>query len=95
MCDLFIDSYTYRAAIKKGLYDADYIPSVDWDGQNDLIIVNHWLIEDIGVHASYDQVIDEVAEEFRKTPALISKILVGISNRHTSKLRKTLAGPVS
>lgn len=95
VCDLFIDKDTYGAAIEKGLYDAEYFPTVDWDGQNDLIIVNHWLLEDIGVHASYDQVIDEVAEKFRKTPALISRILVGISNRHTAKLRKVVTGPAS
>ena len=95
VCDLFIDSYTYRAAIEKGLYDTAYFPSVDWDGQNDLIIVSHWLLEDIGIHASYDQVIDEVAAEFKKTPAIISKILVGISNRHTANLRKVVTGPAS
>lgn len=88
-CDLFIDFFTYQAAIKAGHYEAGYFPTVDWDGENDLIIVNHWLLEDVGTHASYDDIIDKVARELKATPALIMKWLVKRSNRHTERLRET------
>jgi len=86
-CDLFIDQLTYKAAIQAGLYSESYFPTVEWDGWSDLIIVNHWKTEDRGVHQSYDEVIDQVDEEFSKGPAFILNMLVRKSNRYTARFR--------
>lgn len=88
-CDLFIDQSTYQAAINKGLYNKAYFPTVEWDGHKDLIVVDHWLKDDLGIHANYDAVIEEVNEEFSKGPAFVLNSLVKQSNRYTARLRDT------
>jgi hypothetical protein len=90
-CDLFIDGDTYGAAIKAGYFEVDFFPTIDWDGRNDLIIVNHWLIKDAGTHISYDDIIDKVAGELKAKPKFILKWLANSSNRHTAKLRDVYA----
>lgn len=89
-CDLFIDSLTYRAAIAEGYFETSYFPTVEWDGENDLIVVNQWMLEDKGTHISYDDIIDKVATELKTKPELIIRWLVERSNRHTAKLRRAL-----
>jgi len=89
-CDLFIDSVTYRGAIEEGYFNTSYFPTVEWDGENDLILVNHWLLEDRGTHINYDPVIEKVAAELKRKPELLIKWLVNSSNHHTASLRKPL-----
>lgn len=86
-CDLFIDQLTYKAAIKAGLYSESYFPTVEWNGRDDLIIVNHWKKEDRGVHQSYDEVIDQVDKELSKGPSFLLNMLVRKSNRYTERFR--------
>jgi len=85
-CDLWIDKLTWEAAIKSGIYSKDFFPTVDWDGEHDLIIVNHWMLEDIGTHQTYVDIVDKVVAEM-KIPAFLLNIAVKLSNRHTARFR--------
>jgi hypothetical protein len=89
-CDLFIDRFTYQAALNKGLYDVSYFPTVEWDGKTDLLIVNHWFKEDRGIHANYDPVVKEVDKELSQGPAFVLNTLVRQSNRFTKRFREKL-----
>jgi hypothetical protein len=90
-CDLWIDSQTYHAAVRSGIYSKAFFPTVDWDGEHDLNIVDHWLIEDIGTHQIYDEVIERANEELSAGPAFILNFLVKRSNRVTARLREHYA----
>ena len=87
-CDLWIDRQTHQAALNAGVYNPDNFPSVEWNGKDDLNIVGHWLQEDRGTLASYDQVVEEVVETFKAMPKWIANRLVKGSNRYTANFRK-------
>ena len=87
-CDLWIDKTTYEAAINAGILDHSQLPTVDWSGTEDLFLTEPWLKEDRGTMASYDQVVGDVAAEFKSIPPVVMNWLVNGSNRHTAKLRR-------
>jgi len=87
-CDLWIDRQTHQAALNAGVYIPDNFPSVEWNGKDDLNIVGHWLLEDRGTLASYDQVVEEVVETFKSMPKWMGNWLVKGSNRYTANFRK-------
>lgn len=87
-CDLWIDRHTHQAALQAGVYDPSYFPGVEWNGKDDLNIVEHWLQEDRGTMASYDQVVEEVVAAFNSFPKVMVNWLMNGSNRHTAKFRK-------
>jgi hypothetical protein len=86
-CDLYLDKDTYNAVIKHGIVSKEQMPSIDWDGENDLIIATPWILEDVGLHSSFDEVAKKVMAE-NKIPGLIMSLAFMLSNRYTSKLRK-------
>lgn len=87
-CDLWIDRHTHQAALRAGAYDPDYFPTVEWNAKDDLNIVGHWLQEDRGTLASYDQVVEEVVESFKAMPKWMINWLTKGSNRYTANFRK-------
>ena len=87
-CDLWIDRHTHQAALAAGVYDPKHFPSVEWNGRDDLNLVSHWLQEDRGTRASYDQVVEEVVAEFKAYPKVMVKWLYKGSNRYTERFRK-------
>jgi len=39
-----------------GFITYEQIPSIDWDGETDLILCTHWIVEDLGVTQNMDNV---------------------------------------
>lgn len=85
-CDLYLDKATYNAAIKKGIFSKEQMPSIDWDGENDLKTATSWMLEDVGVHPSYDEVCEKVMKSI-PVPVFLMVLASNFSNRYTSKLR--------
>lgn len=86
-CDSYLDKDTYDAAVKKGVLSREKMPSIDWDGDTDLKIAAPWMLEDVGIHSSYDAVCKKVVEE-TETPLDILIQAFSQSNQYTRKLRK-------
>jgi len=86
-CDSYLDNSLYEAACRKGILTKDKMPTIDWDGDNDLKTAASWMLEDVGTHASYDDVCKKVMDEIRM-PKFLFKIGLKISNRYTNKVRK-------
>ena len=86
-CDLYLDKDTYNAAIKRGIITKEQMPSIDWDGENDLKTAGSWILEDVGVRSSYDGVCKDVMKKM-PMPAFVMSLAFGLSNRHTKKLRE-------
>jgi len=86
-CDLYLDKDTYNAAIKDGILSKEQILSIDWDGENDLKTATHWMLEDAGIHASYDEVSKKVMKEI-PVPVFLMVLACNLSNRYTKKLRE-------
>jgi len=86
-CDLYLDKDTYNAAVKNGAINTEKIPTIDWDGETDLIIATPWILEDVGTHVSYDEISKKVVKE-TKVPQFLMKLAFNQSNRYTKKLRE-------
>lgn len=86
-CESLFDQALYSAAVKKGLFGKEQIPTIDWGGGDDLVVVTSWIKEDIGAFHSLDDLFKEV-EKVAKSSKLVNRIGYYISNRHTNRLRR-------
>jgi hypothetical protein len=86
-CDLYLDKAIYNAAVKNGIITKEKMPSIDWDGGSDLKIAAPWILEDVKIHSSYDEVSKKVAKE-APVPYFLMKLVFMQSNRYTKKLRE-------
>ena len=86
-CDSYLDKSLYEAACRKGILTKDKMPTIDWDGEDDLKIAAPWMIEDVGTHASYEDICKKVVDEI-KMPKLLFKMGIYRSNRYINKVRK-------
>ncbi len=91
-CDVTMDKLTYQVAVAKGIVSQTNTPSIDWDGRTDCACFSGIVLQDHGVHASYDAVSRQVAAENRKMgPMFLLRWITNLSNRHTAKLRERLS----
>ena len=63
-CDGTFDKDLYEGICKKGILDKNLMPTIDWDGENDLYTFKSWLIKDRGTHNSYDAILKNAQEEW-------------------------------
>ena len=86
-CEALFDKELFEGMREKGVAVASQIPSIDWDGENDLIVLKPWEVEDFGTFAS----LDDFWREYSKRPGPRFLQCIGmsaLSNRHTNSLRK-------
>jgi hypothetical protein len=93
-CDTTFDSTLFKGIIKKGLWELseEQLPTIDWDGQNDLPLVTPWIVKDIGTFSSLDDAIAKFAKERDeglplKPPKILGEFLFLIINRYVNKIR--------
>ncbi|MFA6126764.1 MAG: transglutaminase-like domain-containing protein [Bacteroidales bacterium] len=92
-CDVTFDKQTYQAAIVKGFFPQGNISNIEWDGLTDSKWVSVFVLEDHGVHASYDDISRKVADENRKMgPKFMLRAITNRSNKKTAKFRERYAG---
>jgi hypothetical protein len=60
--------------LRQGLFTQAQIPSIDWDGQTDRILLGPWMVEDRGHRASIEEWMAEFQERMR-TPALVDRLM--------------------
>ena len=86
-CEALFDKELFKGMREKGFTVASQIPSIDWDGENDLLMFKPWEVEDFGTFASLDDFWREFAK--RPGPRFLQRIgMNALSNRHTNSLRK-------
>jgi len=86
-CDTLFDKRLYDAACKKGIISKEQIPTIDWDGENDLNTMTAWILEDVGTFHSFDDIFRKGQKE-TFPPKIIAQVAFRISNRYTNKVRK-------
>jgi hypothetical protein len=73
-CEGLLDKDLYDGALRQGLFTAEKMPNIDWDGVTDLILLGQWKTEDLGHKPS----VDEWYVEFKKrmpTPKAVDKLM--------------------
>ncbi len=81
-CDGTFDKDLYEGLCEKGILDKNLMPTIDWDGENDLYIFKSWIIKDRGTHNSYEDILKKALEEGDN----IMKKLIKAMNTDESKL---------
>ncbi|MFX0098630.1 MAG: transglutaminase family protein [Candidatus Hodarchaeota archaeon] len=101
-CDATPDKGLYTACLNKGFYTKDDVPTIDWDGENDLMPMKPFLLKEKGVLNSLDGFFSKELANFNKGVENIMKTMnvdreealknyTGVmiaSNKHTDRLRK-------
>lgn len=87
-CEALYDEALYRATLQEGLLTTEQIPSIDWDGENDLHVVDTWIVQDVGTFASLDEAFKKAQKERGVRALLFGWLVIFLSNRHTERLRK-------
>ena len=86
-CEALFDKELFEGMREKGVTAASQIPSIDWDGENDLIVLKPWEVEDFGTFASLDDFWREFSKRF--VMRFLRRIGMDVlSNRHTNKIRQ-------
>ena len=62
-CDGTFDERLYVGICEKGILDKSLMPTIDWDGENDLYTFKSWLIKDRGTHIFYEDILKKAQEE--------------------------------
>lgn len=88
-CDSTFDEPLLNGLLRKGRLSKQAIPTIDWDGENDLSLLNPWLVEDIGTFASYDEMIHKGDMPPKWSLRLSGWIMSVPFNRHLARMRKS------
>jgi hypothetical protein len=96
-CEAMLDRDLYCGLMKKGLLERDLIPTIDWDGETNLVILKPWLVEDRGTTPSYEYIynmLDRTRKEEGMSPRIVEnlfgRIIYSVFRRHTDRIRKSL-----
>ena len=89
-CETLFDRPLYRGMLAAGLIAQAQIPSIDWDGESDLVLFKPWIVEDIGPVYAYDELV-ELAQEEGMPPKVFCRLFDWLpaffSHRRTEKIR--------
>ena len=87
-CDATFDEPLFNALRRKGHLSEQAIPTIDWDGETDLSLLNLWQVEDVALFASYD----EIVRKGDLPPKLVLKLFGWMTsvpvNWHLARMRK-------
>jgi hypothetical protein len=89
-CETVMDEALYKATLSKGMFRKDQIPTIDWDGQSHLIMVQSWIAEDVRIFPSLDDTLREVGKRGEATPPsnrLYGWLAFSLTNLRINKIR--------
>jgi transglutaminase-like putative cysteine protease len=89
-CDSTFDEPLLTGLLRKGRLSQQAIPTIDWDGENDLSLLNPWLVEDIGTFASYDEMMRKGDLPPKWSLRLSGWMMSVPFNRHLARMRKSV-----
>lgn len=54
-CEGLFDEPLYEGALRAGLITRELIPTIDWDGETDLVLLGAWTTQDLGHKAGWEE----------------------------------------
>jgi transglutaminase-like putative cysteine protease len=89
-CEALFDAPFYEGMLGAGFLTKEQIPTIEWDGQSDLVLMKHWIVADREIYSHYEQLTDLASAE-GMPPKLFCKALEWLpayySRRRTNKIR--------
>jgi len=90
-CETMFDRPLYQGMLEKGLIAQEQIPTIDWEGESDLVLLRPWIVKDVGFLPSYDELV-KLAQEEGMPPKVICQLADWLpaffSRRRTEKIRR-------
>jgi len=92
-CEALLDRPLYEGMLAAGLITRAQIPSIDWDGQTDLVLLRPWITEYLGTLPSLDEALARLqASDEGMPPAwlerLIAPFFYPFNLRYTERIRR-------
>ena len=85
-CEALLDKALFEGIVLRDFAIVSQIPTIDWDGDNALMVAKPWVMKDLGAFDSLDDLWIETAK--RSGPRILQRLSMSLSNRHTDSLRK-------
>jgi transglutaminase-like putative cysteine protease len=90
-CETLFDRPLYQGMLSRGLVAREQIPSIDWDGESDLVLLRPWIVKDVGPFGSYDELV-ALAQEEGMPPKILCQLFDWLpaffSHRRTEGIRR-------
>ena len=92
-CEGLLDRPLYEGLLRAGLLTKTQIPTIDWDGQSDLVLLTPWITEDLGHLPDYDAALKALIREKEGIPPLWLERLIApwfypLNLRPSDRLRR-------
>jgi hypothetical protein len=78
-CEALLDKQLYEGMLRQGLITKDQIPTIDWDGEKDLIVLKPWITSDRGCVVSADDAVKAYQNNGEGAPPVwIERLMVPV-----------------
>jgi hypothetical protein len=90
-CETLFDRPIYEGMLNADLIVTNQIPSIDWDGENDLVLLRPWIVEEVGPYRSFDD-LAALAQSEGMPPKFFCQIIDWLprfySHQRTERIRR-------
>lgn len=90
-CEALYDKPFYEGMLKSGWVTKEQIPTINWDGKSDLVLMKDSIVEDSNIHSHYEEIVNLAREEGMPSK-IFCKVMewlpVYFSSKRTEKIRK-------
>ena len=91
-CETLFDKPLYLGMLGAGLVTREQIPTIDWDGESDLILYQPWIASDEGTYPAFDDILcSPMMSEAGMPPRILCELFdplpVFLSRRRTDRFR--------
>ena len=91
-CEALFDEPLYVGMLNASLVTRAHIPTIEWDGESDLILFEPWVVSDEGPYSAFDDILaSPLMGEAGMPPKILCKLLDPIvswlSRRRTDSIR--------
>jgi transglutaminase-like putative cysteine protease len=96
-CELLLDKPLYEGMLKAGLITKEQIPTIDWDGKTDLVLLSPWITEDRGHLPSMEEALQVLQSSDEGMPPLwmewlIAPVFYRLNRRNSDRTRQLASG---
>jgi hypothetical protein len=96
-CELLLDMPLYDGMLMEGLVTKEQMPTIDWDGKTDLVLLSPWITEDRGHLPSCDDAIRVLQSSEEGMPPLwiewiIAPAFYRFNLRNSDRMRRLASG---
>lgn len=96
-CELLLDKPLYDGMLVEGLITKEQVPTIDWDGKTDLVLLTPWITEDCGHLPSLEDVMRVIQLSEEGMPPLwiewiIAPVFYRLNLRNSDRVRRRAPG---